>query len=226
MRSCRRSTPAVAVPDELRAGAVPPTEEELRSWQELDPGPAVLAADGARPLDARAAEEFYLRTLRRPCRRRERDLEGGSPILRRPSCRSSPRPTSRSGSRPARTWRRSPPPSSASLREAAPEAAEVEIERRLDLAGGSDPARRARGPARPGRVRARRRPAAAAASLRRHDPARACAGRARHPDDPLGLRRCPGANIHSPNERLLARYVPLGVEAARETLVALAGLPR
>ena len=34
----------------------------------------------------------------------------------------------------------------------------------------------------------------------------------------------PGANVHSPNERLLARYVPLGVEAARETLVALGGL--
>jgi acetylornithine deacetylase/succinyl-diaminopimelate desuccinylase-like protein len=34
----------------------------------------------------------------------------------------------------------------------------------------------------------------------------------------------PDANMHSPNERLLARYVPLGVEAARETLVALGGL--
>jgi acetylornithine deacetylase/succinyl-diaminopimelate desuccinylase-like protein len=35
----------------------------------------------------------------------------------------------------------------------------------------------------------------------------------------------PGANMHSPNERLLARYVPLGVAAARETLVALGDLP-
>ena len=34
----------------------------------------------------------------------------------------------------------------------------------------------------------------------------------------------PGANMHSPNERLLARYVPLGVATARETLVALADL--
>jgi hypothetical protein len=30
--------------------------------------------------------------------------------------------------------------------------------------------------------------------------------------------------MHSPNERLLARYIPLGVETARETLVALADL--
>jgi acetylornithine deacetylase/succinyl-diaminopimelate desuccinylase-like protein len=34
----------------------------------------------------------------------------------------------------------------------------------------------------------------------------------------------PGANMHSPNERLLARYVPLGVAAARETLLAFARL--
>ncbi|MGH3114116.1 MAG: M20/M25/M40 family metallo-hydrolase, partial [Gaiellaceae bacterium] len=36
----------------------------------------------------------------------------------------------------------------------------------------------------------------------------------------------PGSNIHSPNERLLERYVPLGVAAARETLLAFADLPR
>jgi acetylornithine deacetylase/succinyl-diaminopimelate desuccinylase-like protein len=36
----------------------------------------------------------------------------------------------------------------------------------------------------------------------------------------------PGANVHSPNERLLARYVPAGVAAARETLVAFRELPR
>jgi acetylornithine deacetylase/succinyl-diaminopimelate desuccinylase-like protein len=34
----------------------------------------------------------------------------------------------------------------------------------------------------------------------------------------------PDANMHSPNERLLARYIPLGVETARETLVALGSL--
>jgi hypothetical protein len=35
----------------------------------------------------------------------------------------------------------------------------------------------------------------------------------------------PEGNIHSPNERLLLRYVPLGVAAASETLVALGALP-
>jgi hypothetical protein len=34
----------------------------------------------------------------------------------------------------------------------------------------------------------------------------------------------PGANMHSPNERFLVRYIPLGVAAARETLVSLSEL--
>jgi hypothetical protein len=34
----------------------------------------------------------------------------------------------------------------------------------------------------------------------------------------------PGAGIHSPNERLLVRYIPLGVAAARETLLEFASL--
>jgi acetylornithine deacetylase/succinyl-diaminopimelate desuccinylase-like protein len=34
----------------------------------------------------------------------------------------------------------------------------------------------------------------------------------------------PGHNIHAPNERLLVEYIPLGVAAARETLVAFAEL--
>ena len=36
----------------------------------------------------------------------------------------------------------------------------------------------------------------------------------------------PGGNIHSPNERLLERYVAVGVDAARELLLAFADLPR
>jgi acetylornithine deacetylase/succinyl-diaminopimelate desuccinylase-like protein len=36
----------------------------------------------------------------------------------------------------------------------------------------------------------------------------------------------PDSNIHSPNERLLVEYVPLGVAAARELFGELAKLPR
>jgi acetylornithine deacetylase/succinyl-diaminopimelate desuccinylase-like protein len=34
----------------------------------------------------------------------------------------------------------------------------------------------------------------------------------------------PDANIHSPNERLLVEYVPLGIEAARTLFTELASL--
>src|SRR5918996_1859640 len=56
----------VAVPDELRAGVVPPTAEEVASWDELDPGASVLAAAGAKPMDASAAGELYARTFGAP----------------------------------------------------------------------------------------------------------------------------------------------------------------
>ena len=51
------------LPEELQRGIVPPTAEELESWHALDPGEHALADQGARPKDARAADEFYARTL-------------------------------------------------------------------------------------------------------------------------------------------------------------------
>ena len=74
--------PVVAVPDELRAGAVAPTQEELAAWEQLEPGQAVLARDGARPLDARAAEELYLRTFAGPAVD-VNGIHGGEPDLQK-----------------------------------------------------------------------------------------------------------------------------------------------
>ncbi|MFQ5426207.1 MAG: M20/M25/M40 family metallo-hydrolase, partial [Gaiellales bacterium] len=54
------------VPDALRAGVIDPTPEEGEAWGELDPGADVLAAEGARPADDRAAEDFYPRTFAAP----------------------------------------------------------------------------------------------------------------------------------------------------------------
>ena len=48
--------PVVAEPDELKEGIVPPTEEELAAWRELEAGADVLADQGARPKDATAAD--------------------------------------------------------------------------------------------------------------------------------------------------------------------------
>ncbi|MDQ6731264.1 MAG: M20/M25/M40 family metallo-hydrolase [Actinomycetota bacterium] len=50
----------------LRTGIVPPSEDELAGWRALPAGGGELAAQGARPADARAADEFYLRTFAEP----------------------------------------------------------------------------------------------------------------------------------------------------------------
>ena len=68
--------------ESLRKGVVPPTEEELRSWRELPAGAFELAGQGARPKDARAAEDLYLRTFAEPAL----DVNGiavGSPFLQK-----------------------------------------------------------------------------------------------------------------------------------------------
>ena len=68
------------LPEPLRAGIVRPSDEEIASWSELDTGAEVLAAQGARPADERAAEELYLRTWVEPAVD-VHGLDGGSPQL-------------------------------------------------------------------------------------------------------------------------------------------------
>ena len=51
------------LPEELRAGALPPTDEELEAWAQLPTGEDQLSHYGAVPIGPGAAEEFYLRTF-------------------------------------------------------------------------------------------------------------------------------------------------------------------
>jgi acetylornithine deacetylase/succinyl-diaminopimelate desuccinylase-like protein len=51
------------LPEELRAGATPPTEAELAAWAELPYGEDQLSHYGSVPIAPGAQEEFYLRTL-------------------------------------------------------------------------------------------------------------------------------------------------------------------
>jgi acetylornithine deacetylase/succinyl-diaminopimelate desuccinylase-like protein len=62
----------------LRTGIIAPTEQELAGWRGLPPGGGELAAQGARPADARAADEFYLRTFAEPALD-VNGIESGSP---------------------------------------------------------------------------------------------------------------------------------------------------
>jgi len=206
----------------LRAGIVPPTAEELAGWAELPPGDEELAGQGARPADVRAEEEFYVRTFAEPSLE-VNGLEGGSPHLQKTvlpveahanlSIRLAP------GQRPE--------PIQAELermlRAAAPPGAELQIE----LLSSSPP----------GLVR----PDAPAVQLGLEAFERVLGVRPRLirsggtlPIVPaLAERGIPtiitgfalaDSNIHSPNERLLAEYVPLGIAAARELFTAFAAL--
>jgi acetylornithine deacetylase/succinyl-diaminopimelate desuccinylase-like protein len=66
--------------DPLRNGIQTPTQEELESWRGLPAGADELAQQGARPMDARAADEFYLRTFAEPALDIN-GIESGSPHL-------------------------------------------------------------------------------------------------------------------------------------------------
>ena len=210
------------LPEPLRAGIVPPTEEELASWRELQPGAEAISEQGSRPMDPRAAEDFYLRTWAEPAVD-VHGLAGGSPQLVKTvlpveaeanvSIRLAP------GQDPAaiaETFERL-------LREAAPEGAEVEIARL-----SSSP---------PGLVS----PDSAAVELAQDafehvtgvrpllvrsggsiPLVPALAGRG-IPAIITGFA-LPDSNIHSPNERMLVDYMSLGVATARELFLRLAAL--
>jgi acetylornithine deacetylase/succinyl-diaminopimelate desuccinylase-like protein len=51
------------LPDELRAGALPPSADELEAWTQLPTGEDQLSHYGAAPIAPGAAEDFYLRTF-------------------------------------------------------------------------------------------------------------------------------------------------------------------
>jgi acetylornithine deacetylase/succinyl-diaminopimelate desuccinylase-like protein len=206
----------------LREGIVPPTEEELAGWRELPQGASELADQGARPMDAKAAEEFYLRTFAEPTFE-VNGIESGSPHLQKTVLPvvavanvSTRLVADQDPDRIAATVERL-------LREAAPEGAELEIERLSSSPPGLVP------------------PDARAIKLGQ-DAFERVVGRR-----PVLIRTggtiplvpalsakeipaivtgflLPDGQIHSPNERLVADYVPLGIATARELFRELAAI--
>jgi acetylornithine deacetylase/succinyl-diaminopimelate desuccinylase-like protein len=69
------------LPEPLRQGIEPPPAAELGEWASLPPGADELRGQGARPLDARAEEEFYIRTWAEPSAD-VNGIIGGKPGLR------------------------------------------------------------------------------------------------------------------------------------------------
>jgi len=70
------------LPEPLRAGIIPPTEAEVAGWSALPSGAEELDAQGARPADGIAAEEFFLRTTAEPSVS-VNGIEAGSPHLQK-----------------------------------------------------------------------------------------------------------------------------------------------
>jgi acetylornithine deacetylase/succinyl-diaminopimelate desuccinylase-like protein len=68
------------VPEPLRDGIAPPTAEEIEGWRKLPAGASLLEGVGARPSDAKALEQYYVRTWAEPSVD-VHGLAGGSPDL-------------------------------------------------------------------------------------------------------------------------------------------------
>jgi acetylornithine deacetylase/succinyl-diaminopimelate desuccinylase-like protein len=206
----------------LRKGIVAPTEEELAGWQKLPTGADELAEQGARPKDADAARDFYLRTFAEPAI----DVNGiqtGSPVLQKTVLPVEAIANVSIRLAPGQKVEEIAPEVERLLREAAPEGADVEIElwsssppglvppdaRAVQL--GLDAFERALG-VRPALIRT--------GGTLPIVPALADNG---IPTVITGFG-LPDSAVHSPNERLVAEYVPVGIRAARELYLAFAAL--
>jgi acetylornithine deacetylase/succinyl-diaminopimelate desuccinylase-like protein len=214
----------VSMPEELHAGVTEPTAEERASWGELDPGEAVLAEAGGRPMDEHAAEEFYARTVAGSAV----DVHGiavGEPNFQKTVLPVAAEANVSIRLAPGQDVEEIDAVFQRLLRDATPAGADLEIECWASSPAGlippDSPAVRLAQEAFE-RVLGRRPLLLRSGGTLPIVPALADKG---IPTILSGFA-LPGANMHSPNERLLARYVPLGVATARETLVALADLPR
>jgi acetylornithine deacetylase/succinyl-diaminopimelate desuccinylase-like protein len=210
------------VPGPLRVGIASPTDEERDGWHELPPGAEELAEQGARPMDESAAEEFYVRTTAETTFE-VHGIATGSPHLQMTVIPVEAVANVSLRLAPGQEVEQVCDAFEGLVRDAAPVGAELTIER-LAASG-------------PGLV-----PADAPAIKLAQDAFERVVGRR-----PLLIRGggtlpivpaftgkgipviitgfgLPDCQIHSPNERLRAEYVPLGIAAARETFRELSNL--
>jgi acetylornithine deacetylase/succinyl-diaminopimelate desuccinylase-like protein len=111
----------------LRAGVIPPTDDEVAGWASLPSGAEELASHGARPHDAAAAEQFFLRTTAEPSLS-VNGIEGGSPHLQKTVLPVEAHANVSLRLAPGQTAAEIAPVLERLLREAAPEAASLEVD--------------------------------------------------------------------------------------------------
>ena len=210
------------LPEPLRAGIAPPTDEERAAWAELVLGSQMLTDAAVAPVDPGAAEEFYLRTTAEPALD-VNGIAGGSPMLQKTVLPVSAEANLSIRLAPGQNVEEIAAAVETLLRDATPEGAELEVTRLSAAPAGLVP------------------PDAPAVQLAQDAFERTMGRR------PLLVRSggtlpivpalvdkgiptivtgfaTPESNIHSPNERLLAEYLPLGIETARELFRSLSAL--
>jgi len=211
------------LPEPLRQGVAAPTAEELAQWQALPPGADEMRGQGARPLDARAEEEFYLRTWAEPSAD-VNGILGGKPGLRNTTLSVEASGEISVRLAPGQDVETIGSAGEKLIRDAAPAGAEVDVR----WAGAP-----------PGLVR----PDAPAIRLGLDAWERATGTRPllvrtggtlpimpaladRGIDTILTGFGLPDSNVHSPNERFLTAYFDQGMAALSALFTALGDLPR
>jgi acetylornithine deacetylase/succinyl-diaminopimelate desuccinylase-like protein len=206
----------------LRQGLQPPSSEELDSWRALPPGEHELAAQGARPADVKAAEEFYLRTFAEPAL----DVNGihsGSPVIQKTVLPVEAVANVSIRLAPGQQVSQIATAFEDVIRAAAPPGVELDVELLSSApAGLVAPDARA---VRLGQTAFERALGVRPALIRSGGtlPIVPALTDRRIPCIITGFS-LPNANIHSPNERLLVEYVPLGTAAARALFQEFASL--
>jgi acetylornithine deacetylase/succinyl-diaminopimelate desuccinylase-like protein len=206
----------------LRKGLVPPTDEELAGWSQLPLGAGELTLQGATPADPHAAEEFYLRTFGEPALD-VNGIESGSPHLQKTVLPVEAVANLSIRLAPGQGVAEIAPEVERLLRDAAPVGAELEVQMLSSSPPGLVPTDAP--PIRLGldafeRVFGKRPALVRSGGTLPIVPALADRGIATIITG-VGL---PDSNLHSPNERLVADHVPLGIAASRELLLAFAAL--
>jgi len=202
------------VPESLRVGIAPPTDEERAGWEQQPSGADVLRDAGAVPYDAQAAEEFYLRTTAEPSVE-VNGILGGKPGLKNTTIPAAAQANFTVRLAPGQDPAAIQEAVEKLLRESAPQGATVEIE--LEDAS------------RPGLVAADSEVVKIAQDafesafgirpiLTRSGGTLPIMPALEDKGIPTILTgfALPESNVHSPNERMLVEFFPRGIDTIRE----------
>ena len=206
----------------LRQGIVPPTDEEAAAWSVLPSGREELEREGARPSDARAADEFRRRVTAEPSVT-VNGFEGGSPRLQKTVLPVEAQANVSIRLAPGQSTAAIAPVFEQMLRDAAPEGATIDVELWSTGEPGyvdpASPAVRLAQDAFEHVLGTRPLLTRSGGSI----PVVAALGARGIPTIVTGFGR-PGANLHSPNENIPASALREGLETTVEVLRRFAAL--